>query len=53
MNTEVFASKSSGVNLNIIEGEEGDYREVPLPEQLRTYINEAGKVVTEIVEHAG
>jgi adenylyl cyclase-associated protein len=53
MNTEVFASKSSGVNLNIIESEDGDYKEVPLPEQLRTYINEAGKVVTEIVEHAG
>jgi adenylyl cyclase-associated protein len=53
MNTEVFSSKCSGINLNIIEGEEGDYKEVPLPEQLRTYIGEGGKVISEIVEHAG
>ena len=50
--TEVFSSKCSSVNLNIIEGEEEDYKEVPLPEQLRTYI-EDGKIKTEIVEHAG
>jgi adenylyl cyclase-associated protein len=54
LGTEVFSSKSSGVNLNILEGgEDGDYKEVPLPEQLRTYINKDGKVVSEIVEHAG
>jgi adenylyl cyclase-associated protein len=51
--TEVFSSKCSGINLNIIEGEEEDYKEVPLPEQIRTYINKDGKVVSEIVEHAG
>jgi adenylyl cyclase-associated protein len=53
MNTEVFASKCSGINLNIIEGEEGDYKEVALPEQIRTFIDKNGKVVSEIVEHAG
>jgi len=54
MNTEVFSSKCSGINLNIIEGDEDeDYKEVPLPEQLRTYIGKDGKVVSEIVEHAG
>lgn len=54
MQTEVFASKCSGVNLNINNGEEDDdFKEVPLPEQLRTYITEDGKVVSEIVEHAG
>lgn len=56
MQTEVFTSKCSGVNLNIISGEDEedeDYKEVPLPEQLRTYITEDGKVETEIVEHAG
>ncbi|RDL33770.1 Adenylyl cyclase-associated protein [Venustampulla echinocandica] len=53
MNTEVFSSKCSGINLNIIEGEDEDYKEVPLPEQIRTYIGEDGKVVSEIVEHSG
>ena len=53
MNTEVFSSKCSGINLNIIEGEEDDYKEVPLPEQIRTYIGKDGKIASEIVEHAG
>jgi adenylyl cyclase-associated protein len=53
MNTEVFSSKCSGINLNIIQGEDEDYKEVPLPEQLRTYIKEDGTVASEIVEHAG
>ncbi len=53
MQTEVFSSKCSGINLNIIQGEDEDYKEVPLPEQLRTIITEDGKVVSEIVEHAG
>lgn len=51
--TEVFSSKCSGINLNIIEGEEEDYKEVPLPEQIRTYIGLDGKIKSEIVEHAG
>lgn len=54
MNTEVFSSKCSSINLNLLEGgDDGDYKEVPLPEQLRTYIDKDGKVVSEIVEHAG
>jgi adenylyl cyclase-associated protein len=53
MNTEVFSSKCSGINLNILEGEEEDYKEVPLPEQIRTYIGENGQIMNEIVEHAG
>lgn len=55
MGTEVFASKCSGVNLNVMDGsgEDADYRECPLPEQIRTYIGEGGKVISEIVEHAG
>ncbi|KAA8573333.1 hypothetical protein EYC84_003820 [Monilinia fructicola] len=56
LNTEVFTSKCSSVNvlLQDLETEEGegDYKEVPLPEQLRTWI-EDGKVRSEIVEHAG
>ncbi|RFU24619.1 hypothetical protein B7463_g11717, partial [Scytalidium lignicola] len=51
--TEVFSSKCSGLNLNIIKAEDEDYKEVPLPEQIRTYVNKDGKVVSEIVEHAG
>jgi adenylyl cyclase-associated protein len=53
MNTEVFSSKCSGINLNVIEGEDGDYKEVPLPEQIRTYMDADGKIRSEIVEHAG
>lgn len=56
LNTEVFTSKCSSVNVLLpdLESEEGegDYKEVPLPEQLRTWI-EDGKVRSEIVEHAG
>jgi len=60
MNTEVYYSKCTGINLNIIDestvnehNEEGDYKEVPLPEQIRSYIGKDGKVESEIVEHAG
>ena len=53
MHTEVFSSKCSGVNLNIMEGEDEDYKEFPLPEQIRTYIDADGKIKSEIVEHAG
>lgn len=51
--TEVFSSKCTSVNLNILQGEEEDYKECPLPEQIRTYITKDGKVESEIVEHAG
>ena len=58
MNTEVFSSKCSGINLNIIDdkggdGEEGDYKEIPLPEQIVTRIGMGGKITNEIVEHSG
>lgn len=53
MHTEVISSKSSGLNLLLLDGDDGDYKEVPLPEQLRTYITPQGKVVSEIVEHSG
>lgn len=50
--TEIYSSKCSGVNLNIIEGEEGDYKENALPEQIRTFVKD-GKLVSEIMEHSG
>lgn len=55
MNTEIFSSKCSGINLNVIEGEneDDDYKEIALPEQMRSYFGKDGKIVTEIVEHAG
>jgi adenylyl cyclase-associated protein len=53
MGTEVFSSKCSSINLNVIEGEEGDYKECALPEQIRTWIDGEGKIRSEIVEHAG
>lgn len=55
METEVFSSKCSGINLNIIDeaSEEGDYKEVPLPEQIRSFIGKDGKISSEIVEHSG
>ncbi|RYO95507.1 hypothetical protein DL762_000069 [Monosporascus cannonballus] len=53
--TRVFASKSAGVNLNVLaDGDEGDYRELPLPYQICSYYDEArGEIVNEIVDHAG
>ncbi len=67
--TEIFTSKCTGVNVNIPdrrvgggagnggdgEGDEGeveDYVECALPEQIRSFVRN-GKVVSEIVEHAG
>lgn len=48
--TEVFTSKCSSVNINLPT--EDDYVENPLPEQIRSYVQD-GKLVSEIVEHAG
>jgi adenylyl cyclase-associated protein len=53
LHTEVFTSKCSSVNIVLPpSGDEDDSTECPLPEQLRTYIKD-GKLVSEIVEHAG
>ena len=53
LGTEVFTSKCTAVNLNIPGvGEDDDYRERALPEQIKSVIRR-GQVVSEIVEHAG
>lgn len=53
LHTEVFTSKCSSVNIVLPpSGDEDDSVECPLPEQLRTFIKD-GKLVSEIVEHAG
>lgn len=51
----VFHSKSDGINLNVLAGgEDGDYKEVPLPSQMCTFFDEEkGELVNEIVDHAG
>jgi len=51
LHTEVLTSKCSSVNVNLPGDDGGDYRECPLPEQLRSVVRD-GKVVSEIVEHA-
>jgi adenylyl cyclase-associated protein len=54
LGTEVFTSKCSAVNVVLPppEGSDGDSTENPVPEQIRTYVKD-GKIVSEIVEHAG
>ncbi|KAL8948166.1 MAG: hypothetical protein Q9183_007713 [Haloplaca sp. 2 TL-2023] len=53
LRTEIFTSKCTGVNVNLPgKGEEEDYVERALPEQIKSFIRD-GVVVSEIVEHAG
>ncbi|TQS36860.1 hypothetical protein Golomagni_02681 [Golovinomyces magnicellulatus] len=53
MGVGIFSSQSTGINLNFESNEkEDEYKEVPIPSQIRTWIEE-GNVKSEIVEHAG
>jgi adenylyl cyclase-associated protein len=49
---EVITSKTSSINISIPVGADDDFEERPIPEQMKSRIVD-GKVVTEIVEHAG
>lgn len=49
---EVVTAKTSALNISIPTGEDGDFVERPVPEQMRSRVVD-GKLVTEIVEHAG
>ncbi|KAK8105862.1 hypothetical protein PG999_009221 [Apiospora kogelbergensis] len=52
--TRIFSSKSAGINLNILDNDEDDYKEIPLPSQMCHHFDEKkGQLVNEIVEHAG
>lgn len=52
--TRIYSSKSAGINLNVIEGPDEDYKEVPLPYQICSYYNpEKRDLVNEIVDFAG
>lgn len=54
ISTQVFTSKSDGININIISDDDEDYKEVPLPSQICSYYDEKkGGLVSEIVAHAG
>jgi adenylyl cyclase-associated protein len=52
--TEVFTSKTTEINISIPKDDSAnaDMIELPVPEQLKTVI-ENGKLVTTTVEHAG
>jgi adenylyl cyclase-associated protein len=53
LNTEIYTSKCASINVNLPpQTELDDYKECPIPEQFRTCIKD-GKLVSEIVEHAG
>ncbi|KAK4554012.1 suppressor of rasval19 [Recurvomyces mirabilis] len=53
LRTEIFTSKCSSINVVLPpQREEDDGKEVALPEQMRTVVR-GGKLVSEIVEHAG
>lgn len=53
LDLEVFTSKTSAVNVYIPGvGEDGDYAERSVPEQLRHTVKD-GQLVSEIVEHSG
>lgn len=52
--TKIFSSKSASINVNVISGEDEDFKEVPLPSQLCSYYDaDKGELVNEIVAHAG
>lgn len=56
LDVEILSAKSSSINVLVpeeVEGGETDFKEVPIPEQLKTTIGPDGKLVTVTVEHAG
>ncbi|KAA8912930.1 hypothetical protein TRICI_003312 [Trichomonascus ciferrii] len=53
LDVEIYTAQTSGLNINLPKNEEqGDYSEVPLPEQIVHKITN-GKITSEIVEHEG
>jgi adenylyl cyclase-associated protein len=49
---EIITSKTSSINISVPTGDEGDFKENALPEQIKSTFKD-GKVFSEIVEHAG
>ena len=54
MGIEVFAAKSSELNVSVPKGGDGEFTEHALPEQLKTTIHDGGAALkTVVVEHKG
>lgn len=52
LNTEIFTSCSTAINVNLPVGEDDDFVEFPIPEQLKhTFSN--GKLTSSVYEHMG
>ena len=52
--TEIYTSKCSAINIVVPpESEEQDSVERPVPEQLKSYVNSKGELVTEVVKQEG
>lgn len=49
---EIITSKCSSINISVPTAEGGDFVERPVPEQMKSRVVD-GKLVTEIIEHAG
>ncbi|XP_018564064.1 adenylyl cyclase-associated protein 1 [Anoplophora glabripennis] len=52
LDVEIISSKSSEMNVLIPKGD-GDYTEIPIPEQFRTRVKDNKTLFTEIVENKG
>lgn len=52
LGAEIYTSCSTAININLPIGEDGDFVEQPIPEQLKHSFKD-GKIVTTVYEHAG
>ena len=52
LGAEIYTSCSTAININLPIGEDGDFVEQPIPEQLKHNFKD-GKIVTTVYEHAG
>lgn len=52
LNTEIYTSCSTAINVNLPVGEDEDYVEFPIPEQLKHTFGD-GKLQSTVFEHAG
>ncbi|TIB75558.1 hypothetical protein E3Q23_02315 [Wallemia mellicola] len=50
--TEIITAKTSSINISVPQGDDGDFVEKPIPEQLKTIVKD-GKLQTTVVEHSG
>jgi adenylyl cyclase-associated protein len=53
LETEVYTSSTTSLNINVPEEENGDFKEISIPEQFKHTFNSKGDISSTIVEHAG